>query len=200
MATLIPTLGACVARMTSGERRVAERRAQQFGRGFDAKNLRRIVQFAQMFPQAEIAATLSRQLSWTHFVDLLPLKTEPARQFYASQAATHTWSVRELRHQIERKAFDRTELAALQTHTPVHAEPVCCGPHLPRPSFQRPVLSRLFGPVPMPRRGRFGSCHIGSATRSSAHACAGGGREGSCADVLRSGYESYTEDVDRSGR
>ena len=95
--------------------RVGEQLAQEFGRGFEAKNLRRMVQFAQTFPLPEIVATLSRQLSWSHFVNLLPLKTEPARQFYASQAATNTWSVRELRHQIERKAFERTEIASAQS-------------------------------------------------------------------------------------
>ena len=104
--------------------RVGEQLAQEFGRGFEAKNLRRMVQFAQAFPQPEFVATLSRQLSWSHFVNLLPLKTEAARQFYASQAATHNWSVRELRQQIERKAFERTELASLQASTPVQAEPV----------------------------------------------------------------------------
>ena len=95
--------------------RVGEQLAQEFGRGFEAKNLRRMVQFAQTFPLPEIVATLSRQLSWSHFVNLLPLKTEPARQFYAQQAATNTWSVRELRHQIERKAFERTEIASAQS-------------------------------------------------------------------------------------
>jgi len=101
--------------------RLGDQLAHGFGRGFEAKNLRRMVQFAQAFPQPEIVATLSRQLSWSHFVNLLPLKTESARQFYASQAATNTWGVRELRHQIERKAFERTELATLQTHTPAQA-------------------------------------------------------------------------------
>ena len=69
----------------------------------------------QTSPLPEIVATLSRQLSWSHFVNLLSLKTEPARQFYASQAANNTWSVRELRHQIERKAFERTEIASTQS-------------------------------------------------------------------------------------
>lgn len=91
--------------------RVGEQLAQEFGRGFEAKNLRRMVQFAQTFPEPEIVATLSRQLSWSHFVNLLPIKNEPARQYYAEQAVTQTWSVRELRQQIERKAFERTELA-----------------------------------------------------------------------------------------
>ena len=102
-------------------KRVGDQLAQKFGRGFEAKNLRRMVQFAQVFAEPEIVATLSRQLSWSHFANFLPLKTEPARQFYASQAASQTWSVRELRQQIERKAFERTELASLQAHTAVQA-------------------------------------------------------------------------------
>ena len=66
--------------------RVGDQLAQEFGRGFEAKNLRRLVQFAGAFPDTEKVASLSRQLSWSHFVNLLPLKTEPARQFYASRA------------------------------------------------------------------------------------------------------------------
>ncbi len=54
--------------------RVGDQLAQKFGRGFEAKNLRRMVQFAQTFPLPEFVATLSRQLSWSHFVNLLPAK------------------------------------------------------------------------------------------------------------------------------
>jgi predicted nuclease of restriction endonuclease-like (RecB) superfamily len=94
--------------------RLGERLAQEFGRGFEAKNLRRMLQFAQAFPQPEIVATLSRQLSWSHVVALLPLKADEARRFYAHQAATEAWSVRELRQQIDRKAYERTLLASSQ--------------------------------------------------------------------------------------
>lgn len=66
--------------------RVGDQLAQEFGRGFEAKNLRRMMQFAGAFPDTENVASLMRHLSWSHFVNLLPLKTEPARQFYASQA------------------------------------------------------------------------------------------------------------------
>jgi hypothetical protein len=38
-----------------------------FGRGFGEKNLRRMVQFAEAFPDQEIVAALLRQLGWTHF-------------------------------------------------------------------------------------------------------------------------------------
>jgi predicted nuclease of restriction endonuclease-like (RecB) superfamily len=95
--------------------RLGQQLAQEFGRGFEAKNLRRMLQFAQAFEQAEIVATLSRQLSWSHVVALLPLKTPQARLHYAQQAAQERWSVRELRSHIERKAFERRLIASLQT-------------------------------------------------------------------------------------
>lgn len=95
--------------------RLGEQLAEEFGRGFEAKNLFRMVQFAQSFPDAEIVATLSRQLSWSHMVVLLPLKSPAARSFYAQQCAEQRWSVRELRNHIERKAFERTEIASAQT-------------------------------------------------------------------------------------
>ena len=125
-------------------KRVGDQLAQEFGRGFETKNLRRMVQFAQVFAEPEIVATLSRQLSWSHFVNLLPLKTEQARQFYAGQAASQTWSVRELRHQIERKAFERTELATLQV-TPVNAESVEALGSSPAQVFKDPYFLDFLG-------------------------------------------------------
>jgi len=88
--------------------------SQEFGRGFESRNLRRMVKFAEAFPDAAIVSTLSTQLSWSHMVTIVALKTPQARQFYASQAAKDSWSVRELAHQIDRKAFERTEIANAQ--------------------------------------------------------------------------------------
>ncbi len=56
------------------------RLASEFRRGFESNNLHRMRQFARAFPEAEIVATLSRQLSWSHMLGLLPLKSAPARQ------------------------------------------------------------------------------------------------------------------------
>lgn len=89
--------------------------AQEFGRGFESRNLRRMVKFAEAFSDAEIVSTLSTQLSWSHLVAIVALKTPEARAFYAQRAALDGWSVRELSHEIERKAFERTEIAAAQT-------------------------------------------------------------------------------------
>jgi DUF1016 N-terminal domain len=66
--------------------RVGNQLAQEFGRGFETKNLRRMLQFAGAFPDTEKVASLMRHLSGSHFVNLLPHQTEPARQFYASRA------------------------------------------------------------------------------------------------------------------
>ncbi len=94
------------------------RLAQEFGRGFEARNLRRMVKFAQAFPMPEIVSTLSTKLSWSHLVAIVSLKTAEAQQFYASQAAQEGWSVRELVKQIERKAFERTAIASAQAPAP----------------------------------------------------------------------------------
>ncbi|MDP2106508.1 MAG: DUF1016 N-terminal domain-containing protein, partial [Desulfobulbaceae bacterium] len=104
-----------------GSRLVAE-----FGRVFEAKNLHRMVKFAELFPDPEIVASLMRQLSWTHFLQLLPLKDAEARAFYARVSATEGWSVRELRRRIEQKTFERTAVASSQgagiTQALVHTE------------------------------------------------------------------------------
>jgi len=70
-----------------------------------------MMQFAEIFTDPEILVPLVRQLSWSHFLVLIPLKTQAARLFYAGEAAQAGWSKRELRRQIERKAYERAEIA-----------------------------------------------------------------------------------------
>ena len=48
---------------------------EEYGKGYTEKSLRRMIQFHECFPDLEIVATLSRQLSWSHFVEIIPLKT-----------------------------------------------------------------------------------------------------------------------------
>lgn len=44
---------------------MARELTERFGRGFEEKNLRRMIKFAQLYPDAQIVASLARQLSWT---------------------------------------------------------------------------------------------------------------------------------------
>ncbi len=83
----------------------------EFGRGFAEKNLRRMVQFAEVFGEEQIVATLSRQLGWSHFVELLPLKKHLQRDFYAEMCRVEGWSVRMLRKKIAGMLYERTALS-----------------------------------------------------------------------------------------
>ena len=96
---------------------IALRLVEKFGRSFDLKNLYRMMQFAEVFPEIEIVVPLARQLSWSHFIILFPLKNMEVRMFYAQKAMESIWSKRELRRQIERKAYERNEIANIQAHT-----------------------------------------------------------------------------------
>ena len=93
---------------------LAKKLEQQFGKSFAERNLRRMMQFAENFPTFEIVSPLVSQLSWTHFIVLNSVKNPEARQFYAQKTIESTWSKRELRRQIERKAYERNEIASLQ--------------------------------------------------------------------------------------
>lgn len=83
----------------------------EFGRGFSEKNLRRMVQFAEVFPKREIVVSLIRQLTWTHFIALIPLKDPLARDFYAEMCRVERWSVRALRSRIDSMLYERTALS-----------------------------------------------------------------------------------------
>ena len=84
---------------------------RDYGRGFTEKNLRRMVQFAGVFPDEKIVVTLSRQLGWSHFVELIPLKLPLQREYYAEMCRVERWSVRTLRERIDSMLYERTALS-----------------------------------------------------------------------------------------
>ena len=86
----------------------------KYGRNFAEKNLRRMIQFSIEFSDFEIVVPLARQLTWSHFLLLIPLKSIESKIYYAQNAIENNWGKRELRNQIERKAFERNEIANVQ--------------------------------------------------------------------------------------
>jgi predicted nuclease of restriction endonuclease-like (RecB) superfamily len=90
---------------------VSRQLIEEFGKGFDTKNLFRMIQFAELFSDEQIVVTLSRQLSWSHFVSILPVKNDLARDFYAEMCRIEHWSVRTLRKKIDSMLFERTALS-----------------------------------------------------------------------------------------
>jgi predicted nuclease of restriction endonuclease-like (RecB) superfamily len=83
----------------------------QYGRSFEEKSLRRMMQFAQIFGDEEIVATLWRQLSWSHFKLLIPIKDELQRDFYTQMCRIESWNVQTLRNKIDSMLFERTALS-----------------------------------------------------------------------------------------
>ena len=70
-----------------------------------------MVRFAEVFPDQRIAQTLSAQLSWSHFVELIPLEDSLKREFYAEMCRVERWSVRTLRHKIGHLLYERTAVS-----------------------------------------------------------------------------------------
>lgn len=83
----------------------------EYGRGFAEKNLRRMVQLAQAYPDEQSVVTLLRQLSWSHFLALLLLNKPYQRDFYAEMCRIEGWSVRTLRERIDSMLYERTALS-----------------------------------------------------------------------------------------
>jgi predicted nuclease of restriction endonuclease-like (RecB) superfamily len=83
----------------------------QFGMSFDEKNLRRMMQFAQIFNDEQIVVSLIRQLSWTHFIALIPIKDPLQREFYTQMCAIEKWNVKTLRSKIDGMLFERTAIS-----------------------------------------------------------------------------------------
>ena len=69
---------------------VSRQLQEEYGRkGFEERTIRRMMQFAQMFPDIQIVSPLVSKLSWTHFLTVMPLKDKisrssqsPLRYFY----------------------------------------------------------------------------------------------------------------------
>jgi predicted nuclease of restriction endonuclease-like (RecB) superfamily len=83
----------------------------EFGRGFSEKALRHMMRFAEVFPDSQIVSTLSRQLAWSHYKEIIYLKDELQRHFYAEMCRLEGWSVRTLREKIDGMLYERTALS-----------------------------------------------------------------------------------------
>jgi predicted nuclease of restriction endonuclease-like (RecB) superfamily len=90
---------------------VSKRLQQEYGNGFSSKNIRHMVRFVEAFPDSEIVSTLSRQLSWSHFKEVIYLKQPLQKEFYAEICRVERWSVRTLRKKIDSMLYERTAIS-----------------------------------------------------------------------------------------
>ena len=122
---------------------LAKELTTDFGKGFDATNLRHMREFYLSFP---ICDALRRELSWTHYRLLLRVDSSQARQWYVQEAAEQNWSSRVLERQIGTLSYERL-LSSGDAASP--REPV--GQVSPRDVIRDPVMLEFLG---LPDTGR----------------------------------------------
>jgi predicted nuclease of restriction endonuclease-like (RecB) superfamily len=115
----------------------------QFGKGFDASNLRYMRLFYQAFP---IRDALRHELSWTHYRRLLGVTNEKARHWYMDECANLNWSSRALDRQIltlyyERLLMSRDKADVIEEAT-TNIEALKCNP---REFIRDPVMLEFLG-------------------------------------------------------
>ena len=90
---------------------VSAKLTEEFGQGFSKRNLADMIKFSQVFDDFEIVSTLSRQLSWSHFKEIMYMDDSLKIEFYAQMSALDKWSVRTLRNRIDSMLYERTALS-----------------------------------------------------------------------------------------
>ncbi|MCD8344060.1 MAG: PDDEXK nuclease domain-containing protein [Oscillospiraceae bacterium] len=76
---------------------------REFGKGFSRSNLQNMRLIYQAYPKRQ---TLSGKLSWSHYCELLSISDPNKRSFYEKETINSTWSVRELKRQIESSLYE----------------------------------------------------------------------------------------------
>ncbi len=84
---------------------------EEFGRGFSRRNLFQMIRFSEVFPRLKIVQTLSAQLGWSHFLELIRIEDPLKRDFYIEICKIEKWSKRILEEKIQSMLFERTTLS-----------------------------------------------------------------------------------------
>ena len=96
---------------------LSEKLTEEFGKGFDIRNLRYMRSFYLKFP---IRNAVRSELTWTHYRSLLRVESDEARNWYLEEAIRNQWSSRQLDRQISTLYYER--LLMSQNKTAVRQE------------------------------------------------------------------------------
>lgn len=101
------------------------------GKGFSRTNLFNMRKFYVEYPDVQ---TLSGQLNWSHYCELLIIEDKSKRDFYEKEAMNSSWSVRELKRQIDSSLFERLLLSKGQANKEKVMELSTKGHEIAKPS------------------------------------------------------------------
>lgn len=110
---------------------ISDKMTEEFGKGFNARNLRYMRQFYLTFPKRN---SLRSELSWTHYRMLMKVTDETARTFYVEEAVKAGWSSRQLQRQINTLYYNR--ILASKDQESVAAE---IQTTVPKPEYEKIV-------------------------------------------------------------
>ncbi len=82
----------------------SEKLTKELGKGYTVSNLRKMRQFYLMFRKR---STLSSELSWSHYSELIQISDDKARDYYIFIIKSQNLSVRELRERVKSKEYER---------------------------------------------------------------------------------------------
>ncbi len=83
---------------------VSSKLTNEFGSGFSQVSIRRMRRFYEYYPNW---STVSTELSWAHYQELIRIDRKEEREFYELESRKSNWGCRELRRQINTKLYDR---------------------------------------------------------------------------------------------
>jgi predicted nuclease of restriction endonuclease-like (RecB) superfamily len=87
---------------------LSKRLTPEVGKGFSRANLFNMRKFYIEYPDVQ---TLSGHLNWSHFCELLIIDNKLKRDFYEKESVNSSWSVRELKRQIDSSLYERLLLS-----------------------------------------------------------------------------------------
>lgn len=90
---------------------IANQLSLEYGRGYGKINLSRMLKLSRLFPTREIVSTLSKQLSWSHFVMVCAIDETLKRDFYTEMCRIQHWSVRDFKRQMDSMLYERTVIS-----------------------------------------------------------------------------------------
>lgn len=88
--------------------RLSKQLTKEIGRGFSRSNLFNMRRFYIEYPNVQ---SLSGHLSWTHICELLIIEDKNKRSFYEKETINSSWSIRELKRQINSSLYERLLLS-----------------------------------------------------------------------------------------
>ena len=80
-------------------------------KGFSSSNIWRMKQFYETYSSNEKLATLLRELSWSHNLQIMPCATDEEREFYLTLSVKNRYSFRELKRLMDSGLYERTMMS-----------------------------------------------------------------------------------------